>query len=525
MTVQAPLAARKKRRVALSAVLVALAVLSVAIGFSYAYVSSYQVQKAQVVKNTLAYGRAYADKLAGVVNIYIHAMHGQLQSTASKLAVDMRDQTDLAGELERVVQHADGAIAMLLADADGNVMVSATKEGAPSPRSLAELGVRELRVGEWVSIADSAVPTLTLVEPVNLADGGKPGFLALVVALEDRHGIAQVVGNVDEVGGMAVYVVSKMGDVLYRRQSDFVPTNLKDVSRTVSGWAEPLKTDEGRTLLTAYAPIEKGNWAVVTQQPLDAALLPVRALLLDALRSAAPVLLIILLLVSALAYAIAAPLSRLSRALNGGPGAQKDLDRLNAWYAEADTLRGAVAVTLAQHRQQMTQLNRQSMTDPLTGLMNRRALDEAMAAFKTESTAVAVIALDLDHFKRINDTFGHASGDKVLVAVADALRHSLRGQDKPYRVGGEEFIALLPSHSAQVARDVAARIRAALAAQTMPDGVGKVSASAGIALWPGDGATLEEVLERADEALYASKQAGRDRITLWADVATERRQH
>lgn len=514
---------RPARRIPLAALLVTLAVLSVAIGFAYALFASYQVQKAQAIKNTLAYSRSYADKLADVVNLYIHAMHGQLLASASKVSADSDNQTAVAGEMQRVLQQADGAVAVLFSDVGGNVTASATKSGGKSPRMLADLGVSELRAGEWVSVVDPAVPTLTLVEPVNNATGIPQGYLAMVVALGNGLGIAQVLGKADDASGMAVYVVNRTGDVLYRQQAESLPSNLKGLSHSAHGWAAPLVADDGGTLLTGYAPVAKGNWAIVTQRPLDQALLPVRGLLADALRSAAPVVLFMLLAVSALAYAIASPLSRLSRALAAGQGKKEGLGRLNAWYAEADTLRGAVEVSLEHHHQQMKRLNLQSMTDPLTGLMNRRALDDALADFKTDAVAVAVIALDLDHFKRINDTFGHACGDQVLIAVADVLRHSLRDQDTPYRVGGEEFIALLPADSAEVARDVAERIRAALSAHAMPEGMGKVTASVGIARWPKDGADLDSVLQRADEALYASKKSGRDRVTFWADAATPQR--
>lgn len=515
-----PAVPRPKRKVPLSAVLVALAVLSVAIGFAYAFFASYQVQKAQAIKNTLVYNRAYADKLAEVVDVYIHALHGQLLASASTVSTQGGKHPDIAGELQRVVQQADGASAVLYADLDGNVTVSATKEETPSPRSLAELAVEEFGVGEWVSVADPAAPTLTLVQPVKDGGGDVQGYLAMMVALDDRRGIAQLVERSDAAPAMAVYVVNRTGDVLYRKHAAILPPNLQGVSHAEQGWAEPLTMDDGSILLTAYAPVARGNWAVVTQLPLERALLPVRASLADSLRSAAPAFVLILLLVSVLAYAIASPLSRLSRALHAGADDDdKSLHRLHAWYAEAEALRGAVEVTLDHHLQQVKRLNLQTMTDPLTGLMNRRALEEAVTEFMAEAKAVAVIALDLDHFKRVNDTFGHASGDKVLTAVAEVLRHCLRGPDRAYRVGGEEFVALLPSDSAHVASDVATRIRAALSAQEMPEGVGKVTASVGIALWPNDGATLEDVLERADEALYASKQAGRDRITVWRDIA------
>ncbi|MGE8637279.1 MAG: hypothetical protein ACN6PR_01465 [Achromobacter sp.] len=107
---------RRAREIPLTALLMTLAVLSVAIGFSCALSASYQVQKAQASKNTLAYSRSYADELSAVVNLYIHTRHGQLPAIASKVSADSDNQAAVAGELQRVLQQADGAVAVPCAD-------------------------------------------------------------------------------------------------------------------------------------------------------------------------------------------------------------------------------------------------------------------------------------------------------------------------------------------------------------------------------------------------------------------------
>lgn len=143
------------------------------------------------------------------------------------------------------------------------------------------------------------------------------------------------------------------------------------------------------------------------------------------------------------------------------------------------------------------------------------ALDEALEAWSHGNSGGAILALDLDHFKRVNDTYGHAAGDRVLVEVSGLIRRSLRERDQPFRVGGEEFIVLLPGASQDASMDVAQRLRAAVA-QTVIEGVGHVSISGGIALWTPGQCSAESALAWADEALYASKAQGRNRITRWA---------
>jgi diguanylate cyclase (GGDEF)-like protein len=158
--------------------------------------------------------------------------------------------------------------------------------------------------------------------------------------------------------------------------------------------------------------------------------------------------------------------------------------------------------------------------DPLTGLDNRRA---ALARLQVECKRVArghaapaVLSLDLDHFKRINDRWGHATGDRVLIAVAAAMRSELRAIDVAARYGGEEFLALLPETDGEAALQVAERVRARIASQriVLDDGSQvSVTASLGVAeLRPGESG--ESVLMRADNALYRAKSEGRDRCVL-----------
>jgi two-component system cell cycle response regulator len=149
--------------------------------------------------------------------------------------------------------------------------------------------------------------------------------------------------------------------------------------------------------------------------------------------------------------------------------------------------------------------------DALTGLTNRRAVLTQLAgmvsAARRHGHPLSIAILDLDHFKRINDSHGHKVGDDVLVAAAHAMGTHLRAEDQLGRLGGEEFLVLLPDTDSAAAGHVAEKLRAEVAAAATPV---PVTVSIGVAGW--DGETPEDLLHRADEALYAAKQAGRDRV-------------
>jgi diguanylate cyclase (GGDEF)-like protein len=159
-------------------------------------------------------------------------------------------------------------------------------------------------------------------------------------------------------------------------------------------------------------------------------------------------------------------------------------------------------------------------TDPLTGLSNRRALDAALhrdlARADREKTPVSVLAVDVDHFKTFNDTYGHAAGDQVLRVVANLLGGGLRACDLPCRTGGEEFLVILPGTDLDGALIAAERLRARVAGERigLTGCEVSVTVSIGVAATRGPGCAnaARDLVDRADAALYAAKRAGRNRV-------------
>lgn len=166
-------------------------------------------------------------------------------------------------------------------------------------------------------------------------------------------------------------------------------------------------------------------------------------------------------------------------------------------------------------------LDRMTTTDPLTMLGNRRRLSaglDALLATAAETLPISVVFTDIDHFKSVNDTFGHPAGDAVLRFVADILTERSRASDLVTRYGGEEFVVVLPATDVEGAARWAERTRATIAEREAP-GIGRpVTASFGVAQHlPGEGSA--ELLARADAALYTAKKSGRDRVARATDDA------
>jgi diguanylate cyclase (GGDEF)-like protein len=179
-----------------------------------------------------------------------------------------------------------------------------------------------------------------------------------------------------------------------------------------------------------------------------------------------------------------------------------------------------IGLSLVNLRLRMA-LQQQSIRDPLTGLFNRRFLEETLVReirrAQRSKNSLCVLMLDIDHFKTFNDRYGHAAGDVVLREFSSLLSESIRGADSASRYGGEEFTVLLFETGIEGGRTKAEtlleRTRGLRLSFNGLD-VGIITASAGIAAYPGGGEHAEDLLRAADTALYAAKQAGRDRVAV-----------
>jgi diguanylate cyclase (GGDEF)-like protein len=167
-----------------------------------------------------------------------------------------------------------------------------------------------------------------------------------------------------------------------------------------------------------------------------------------------------------------------------------------------------------------------AIRDGLTGLLNRRAFQELLRSTtarhdRLKDGSFGLILLDIDHFKKLNDTHGHPAGDEALRQVARALHDHARAGDEVARYGGEEFAVVLPSADARAAHEIAERLRREIERTSVRFAGGSIrlTASFGVAVWPADGRDPETLLSAADKALYAAKQGGRNRVAAAGGAA------
>lgn len=208
----------------------------------------------------------------------------------------------------------------------------------------------------------------------------------------------------------------------------------------------------------------------------------------------------------------------LSDKITGEIFAEEDLRVL-----EGVAVQATIAIERSSYYQQSQELRKISITDSLTGLLNRRYFQERLAEEVDRAVRhghpLSLIMIDIDHFKNYNDANGHPAGDKALVLVGRSLRGSVRGIDVVSRFGGEEFAVILPETRKQEAREIGERIRREVEALYFPGEEslpgGRLTISLGVAGFPEDARDLKSLIQRSDQALYAAKDQGRNRIVVY----------
>jgi diguanylate cyclase (GGDEF)-like protein len=342
----------------------------------------------------------------------------------------------------------------------------------------------------------------------------------------------------DREQGVRIWIFDRTGALIHRPSGLAGTATPRALAALPTGGADVLRWDDGIDYLTAARrlpvrhPAADLGWTIVVRQPLEAASAGARALRDTTLAAGALAALAAALGAWWLAGHLSRPLGRIAgaaRAVEQGAldteiprlrGATELVSLSEALRGMTDTLRGRerelearVQARTTELRAAQAELQRQALHDVLTGLHNRRAGDERLALelarHRRHGHGLSLVMADIDHFKAVNDTHGHAAGDAVLREVAQVLLQHARQTDLVVRHGGEEFLVLMPETDAAGARVAAEKLRAAVQAHA---GAVPVTLSLGVASDVQAYADADAALAAADRALYRAKQAGRNRV-------------
>ena len=447
-------------------------------------------------------------------------LDGDLEGIESGLRVLASSNSLAGGELVRfrdrlrTVQKTEQIESYVLVDAEGRLRVDtrAVQSGgsvAAQLRPVFATGKPSLS-GAYQRPNDDGWG-VALGVPVLGSDGVA---FALAVTLTSQQVLASTKAALPD--GWVASVIDSGGRIVARTRDAgrFVgqpatPSLLTAIDGRTEGSTEAM-TKDGQTVITAFSRSARSGWTIAVGAPRD--------LLHASLSRSIAILVACGSLVIALALVFAWRVSRLVTQAVGSLiepalalGAGRPIDLPPTPLRETDEVGRAIR----QASLKLARAQHHAYHDPLTNLRNRTLFDEMatrqiVQAYR-DGAQLAILAIDLDGFKAVNDQHGHAAGDVVLKRVADRITSSIRGSDVVSRRGGDEFSVLLVDVDGIKTRHIAEKLVVALS-MPYPDVDPPVSASIGVARYPLEASTLQELLERADEALYEAKNAGKRRV-------------
>ncbi len=489
------------------------------------YYSSYQVQKQQLIDNTLNNHEAYAAKLVSATDNFLLAAQQQLAYVAKILEADFTNQTLINAEAERLRLQTNSFNSTIIVNKFGDILgvsplsLNLQNRKVDSFGTKAALSYRVPMISEpYISMAGNLL--IFMSQPLFNSNNEFIGYVGGTLYLKRASILNELLQVHYHQDGSYLYVVDENNRLLYHPDKERIGEQVFDnqvINAVLKGKVgkQQVINSQGVAMLAGYAPMTMAPWGVVTQRPLESTLAPLDSLMWQVFIKTTPIGILTFVLIWVLAKLIAQPLRKLAETANtlDEPTTSVALKHIRSWYYESDELRKAMLKGIGLLESKIGLLRHEAHTDPLTGLHNRRSLNMQLSQLMAQQRSFAVLAIDIDHFKRVNDEFGHDIGDVVLQSLAKILLDVTRDSDIVARTGGEEFIVILPNVHPKRAYQLAERLRIRIS-KSIIEPVGNINVSIGIAGWPLEQLSLDDVMKLADQALYLAKRTGRNRCVV-----------
>lgn len=515
----------KRRTYTLRFILEWLVVISVLVTMLIGLVSSIHVNEASLSASYLENNFRYAKKLAGNTTEVVSGMQNTVNALAMHTAEHPFSNKDLDDWFSVNKQYFQS---LFIADAHGIIrQVSPSVKGIQpgtqltSPASQQALRLKQPFISEpYYGKAGHLI--ILVSSPIVDQQGTYQGFVGGTIYLEEENALNRTLEEHIYGDGSYVFVVDKTGRLIFhpekKRLGDIVTMNpaVKQALEGKSGYAE-IVNSKGVSFLAGYSHEKITGWGIISQTPRSVLDKSNRQLVGNLLLTALPFLLVTVAIVWLISKNISSSLSKLAlfsdRSVESG-GDEPEIPTTTSSIYEVQKLYQSTRMAIRKVNKRLTQLQAEVRTDGLTGLANRKTFDAALQERIRRQAPFSLVLLDIDHFKKVNDSFGHVTGDEVLKQVAKTMLEQTREDDLCFRYGGEEFGILIDDEHVQLAWHIAERLRTAISSQKQQTGT-SITISSGVANFPLHGARPVEIVSMADQALYQSKADGRNRTTLF----------
>lgn len=517
----------EKKKIKLKYLMSGLMLVGFIVIIAFGLISGYKVIKASLLEEALSNNEVYAKKLAHTADQFLIDSQDTLAYSADIIEQNLNNDGILSEEARRLQEQANSFNSAAVVNPERKVLAVSPKSINVKDKVLDSSGAREANRAQRPNITNPYV-TITgklvvfISHPLFDEHNIYQGLVAGTLYLQDQNAFYDILGKHPYEDESSVYVIDKEGEIIFHKDIDRVGEQVDDeiitqLQQSDTG-AFRMTDKHKKRYVTGYSKLEAADWYVILQRPHELVEAPAQWVVQRIGLTTMPFFVLMIIITLYATLRIVRPIHLLAQYTEESLES-KSVDKLKnvpSFYDEAQSLKRSLVRTLSTLHSQVAFFQSQAVLDPLTGLTNRRTMDDMLQNWGENNISYAVIMLDLDHFKRVNDTYGHAVGDEVLQYLAEKIKFHARTQDVCCRYGGEEFIILLPHTTVEEAFHIAESLREDLAQTVSPCG-DVVTMSAGVAEISETADAPERVIELADRALYRAKEAGRNRICTSKD--------
>lgn len=503
-----------------------LVIMSVTLTAIVAWYSSMSALKGSLSENYLESNYTYARKLS----LSISALLGHMQQNLIAIGETFGKSTFNQGDLDAWREANNNYFnSLFITDSNGVIQLisPAVVQFNHGNQVTAHLKVESEAVRRSLALkkpfisepyeALSGQRILLMTAPIFDAAGQYQGMVAGTIYLESDNVIKNTMNDQQYANGTYVYVVDRKGRIIFHPDAERINDNVIEntiVQKVIGGknGQGTVTNTEGHQFFAGYSYERNAGWGIISQTPASVIDAPLESLSKSMIIQSLPLLFVILFLAWVLGSMITRPINKLAKF------SEKALHENNfVPFKNLNIKTNIFEVHYLYHHinNYFNLLNKQIQIDGLTGLYNRKTFDSIMKEFMAKKVPFSLILLDIDHFKKVNDTYGHLVGDEVLKYLANMIRSISNTSELCFfRYGGEEFVILTKCENISVAFDVAEELRMKVAVTTSPTG-GSITISMGVTAASYEDQFPEEIISRADEALYESKTTGRNKTTIF----------
>ncbi|HID5235423.1 TPA: sensor domain-containing diguanylate cyclase [Citrobacter freundii] len=477
---------------------------------------AYSIQKDVLINRVVSSNDAYAERIAASIDTFTTANLSRLSFAAAEISKKKSGEfkQETAARLEAQDENFNSAIVTN----EAGVIVAASPESmsikGKKLNNMEPVAAKKTMVSNaFISVAGNLVVFLST--PIFNDKKEYLGLLGGTIRIDEKNSLHSLINTDVKPDGSYTFVVDSTGRILYHHDKEKIGRlyhDDKSIMAAINDDASFFKKVTG-DYIYRYGASKKTGWRIIVKTPFKKISSELNLLILEIGAGVIPLAIIGILLICAIRLYISGPLSRLaqySRSLDSFES-YNAIRNVPARFVEIWLIRSALLFSSSRLNEVIHDLNSQAKRDALTGLANRRLMRKTIDSWCDENKGFAILSIDIDHFKKVNDTYGHTAGDDALKSLATVLESNCRSEGIAVRAGGEEFFILIPDISIERARSIAEKVRTEVQ-NTQIEIVGFITVSIGVTTWKPNTSSISEAFEQADKLLYAAKQNGRNRV-------------